>query len=137
MEKPRILVVEDDLHMMGLLKTALEQKGLVPLPASDCERALRIHARSPADLAIIDYKLPHAASGLELARLMRRQVSGLPVIMITGYSSEDLAIDALREGFDDYFPKPFLIDELLRSIERLLPARESGKRPTSAEPTST
>ena len=135
MEEPRILVVEDDLHMMGLLKTALEQKGLVPLPASDCERALRIHARTPANLAILDYKLPRETSGLELAGLLKRQDNRMPVIVITAYSTEDLAIEALRVGVDEYFPKPFMIDELLRSIERLLPARASGKRPTSAEPT--
>ncbi|MBI3780313.1 MAG: sigma-54-dependent Fis family transcriptional regulator, partial [candidate division NC10 bacterium] len=137
MEKPRILIVEDDLHMMGLLKTALEQKGLVPLPASDCERALRIHARTPADLAILDYKLPRETSGLELAGLLKRQDTRMPVIVITAYSTEDLAIEALRAGIDEYFPKPFMIDELLRSIERLLPARESGIRPTSAESTGT
>jgi len=135
MEKPRILVVEDDLHMLGFLKSALEQNGLVPLPASDWERALRIHARTPADLAILDYKLPGETSGLELAGLLKRQDNRMPVIVITAYSTEDLAIEALRVGVDEYFPKPFMIDELLRSIERLLPARESGKRPTSAEPT--
>ena len=135
MEKPRILVVEDDLHMLGFLSTALKQHGFVPLPASDCERALRIHARTPADLAILDYKLPRETSGLELAGLLKRQDNRMPVIVITAYSTEDLAIEALRVGVDEYFPKPFMIDELLRSIERLLPARESGKRPTSAEPT--
>jgi DNA-binding NtrC family response regulator len=135
MEKPRILVVEDDLHMLAFLKSALEQNGLVPLPASDCERALRIHARTPADLAILDYKLPRETSGLELAALLKRQDNRMPVIVITAYSTEDLAIEALRVGVDEYFPKPFMIDELLRSIERLLSARESRKRPTSAEPT--
>ena len=135
MEKPRILIVEDDLHMMGFLKTALEQKGLVPLPASDCERALRIHARTPADLAILDYKLPRDTSGLELAGLLKRQDTRLPVIIITAYSTEDLAIEALKDGIDDYFPKPFMIDDLLRSIERLLPMGAQGKRPTSAEST--
>ncbi|MGH7412499.1 MAG: sigma-54-dependent transcriptional regulator [Candidatus Methylomirabilis sp.] len=134
MEKPRILVVEDDLHMRGLLKTALEQNGFVLLPASDCERALRIHARTPAALAILDYKLPRGTSGLELARLIKQQDTRLPIIIITAYSTEDLAIEALKDGIDDYFPKPFLIDDLLGSIERLLPSRVLGKCSTSAEP---
>jgi DNA-binding NtrC family response regulator len=123
MEKRRILIVEDDRHMLGLLKSALEQEGFVPLPASDCDRALRIVTRAPSDLAILDYKLPRATSGLELARLIRRHDARLPIIMITSYSTEDLAIEALRGGFDDYFRKPFLIQDLLGSIQRLLLSR--------------
>ncbi len=136
MEKPRILVVEDDLHMLDFLRTALTQHGFVPLPASDCERALRIHARTPADLAILDYKLPRETSGLELARQLRCQDARLPIIIITAYSTEDLAIEALREKVDEYFPKPFLIEDLLHSIERLLAARVLSKRPASADSTA-
>jgi len=129
MEKPRILVVEDDPHMLGFLKSALEQNGLVPLPASDCERALRIVTRTSVDLAILDYKLPGMTTGLELACRLRQH--GTPVILITGYSTEKLAIEALRKGISDYFPKPFLITDLLESIKQLLTRRVSGMRPTS------
>lgn len=132
MEKPRILVVEDNLHMLGFLKAALEQNGLVPLPASDGDRTPRILALTPVDLAILDYKLPGQSSGLELARLIKRRDPGLPVIIITAYSSEELAIEALREGIDDYFPKPFVIDDLLASIQRLLASRGLCRRPISA-----
>jgi len=134
MEKPRILVVEDDLHMLGFLKSALERNGFVSLPASDCERALRIHARRAPDLAILDYKLARDGSGLELARLMRRQDSSFPVILITAFGTEDLAIEALREGIDDYLRKPFLLDDLLGSIQRLLPPQAVGPDQTPARP---
>lgn len=134
MEKPRILVVEDDLHMLGFLKSALERNGFVSLPASDCERALRIHARRAPDLAILDYKLTRDGSGLELARLMRRQDSSFPVILITAFGTEDLAIEALREGIDDYLRKPFLLDDLLGSIQRLLPPQAVGPDQTPARP---
>ncbi len=136
MEKARILVVDDDAHMLGFLKSALERNGFVSLPASDCERALRIHARSAPDLAILDYRLARDGSGLELARLMRRQDSNFPVILITAFGTEDLAIEALRDNIDDYFPKPFLIDDLLGSIERLLRWRVRKAWTASAQPPS-
>ncbi|MCI0410773.1 MAG: sigma-54 dependent transcriptional regulator, partial [Acidobacteria bacterium] len=134
MEKARILVVEDDVHMMSFLVSALERNGFVSLPASDCERALRIQARSAPDLAILDYKLARDGSGLELARLMRRQDSNFPVILITAFGTEDLAIEALREGIDEYLRKPFLLDDLLGSIQRLLPPQAVGPGQTPVRP---
>jgi DNA-binding NtrC family response regulator len=129
MTKPRILIVEDNPHILGFLKAALEQNGLIPVLASDCDHALRTLALTPVDLAILNYRLPGESSELGLARLMKQQDTGLPVIIITAYSTEDLASEALKAGIGDYFPKPFMIDDLLASIQRLLASLGLRTRP--------
>ncbi|MDE2058390.1 MAG: sigma-54-dependent Fis family transcriptional regulator [candidate division NC10 bacterium] len=135
MEKPRILAVEADPHMLGFLKSALEQHGFIPILASDSEHALRTLALTAVDLAILDYKLPGEPSGLELARLMKLRDPGLPVILITAFSSEKLVIEALRAGIGDYFLQPFASDALMESIRRLLASREPRIRPVPIDMT--
>ncbi|HWQ70436.1 MAG TPA: sigma 54-interacting transcriptional regulator, partial [Patescibacteria group bacterium] len=132
MKMSRILIVEDNPHVLEFLNVVLEQNGFIPVLASDRENALRALALAPVDLAILDYRLPGQTSGLELARFLKRRDARLPIILITAHSTESLAIDALEAGISDYFPKPFVIDDLLASIRRLLAS--SGSRPC---PTST
>lgn len=124
MKMPRILIVEDNPHMLDFLNPALEQHGFIPVLTSDCEHALRTQALTPVDLAILDHRLPGQSSGLDLARLLKRRDARLPVILITAYSSEELAIETVQAGIDDYFPKPLVIGDLLASIRRLLTSRE-------------
>ena len=124
MKIPRILIVEDNPYMLGFLSVALEQHDFIPILASDGEQALRILPLTPVNLAILDHRLPGQSSGVELARLLKRRDARLPVILITAYSSEELAIETLQAGIDDYFPKPLVIGDLLASIRRLLASRE-------------
>jgi DNA-binding NtrC family response regulator len=126
MKMPRILIVEDNPRMLGFLNPALEQHGFISVLTSDCEDTLRTQALNPVDLAIVDHRLPGQSSGLELARLLKRRDPWLPVILITAYSSEELAIETLQAGIDDYLPKPLVIGDLLASIRRLLAS--SGPR---------
>lgn len=132
MKKPRILIVEDNPHMLGFLKAALEQHDFILVPASDCEHALRTLALTPIDLAILDHRMPGQTSGLQLVRLMKGRDAGLPVILITACSSEEPTIEALEAEIGDYFPKPLVIDELLVSIRRLLASRGLRTRPISS-----
>ncbi|NJD67216.1 MAG: hypothetical protein C3F12_08650 [Candidatus Methylomirabilota bacterium] len=130
MKIPRILIVEDNPHVLGFLNVVLEQNGYIPVLASDAENALRILALTPVDLTILDHRLPGPTSGLDLAKLIKRQDAGVPVVLITAHSTEGLAIDALEAGISDYFPTPFVIDDLLTSIRRLLASTGSQTFPT-------
>lgn len=133
MKIPRILIVEDNPHVLGFLNVVLEQNGYIPVLAQSAENASRLLAKTRVDLAILDHKLPGPTSGLELARLIKRQDAGLPIVLVTAHSTERLAIDALEAGISDYFPKPFVIDDLLASIRRLLASNGSQAFPTATE----
>lgn len=128
----RILIVEDNPHVLGFLNVVLEQNGFIPVLTSDSENALRALALAPVDLAILDYRLPGQTSGLELARRIKRRDARLPIILITAHSTKRLAIDALEAGISDYFPKPFVIGDLLTSIRR--PLASSGSCPYPVAP---
>ena len=132
MKMPRILIVEDNPYMLDFLNVALEQHDFIPIVASDGEQALRILPLTPVDLAILDHRLPGQSSGVELARLLKRRDARLPVILITAYSSEELAIETVQAGIDDYLPKPLVIGDLLASIRRLLASNGPRICPTSA-----
>ncbi|MBZ0170225.1 transcriptional regulatory protein zraR [Candidatus Methylomirabilis lanthanidiphila] len=132
MKMPRILIVEDNSHMLAFLNATLERHGFIPVLTSDCEHALRTIALAPVDLAILDYRLPGQTSGLDLARLIKQRDARLPIILITAHSTENLTIETQEARIDDYFPKPLAIKDLLVSIQRLLASRGLCTRPASA-----
>lgn len=124
MEKATVLVVEDDPHLLGTLEAVLAQNNMFPLLAKDGSRGFSIFSQNRVDLALIDYRLADGYSGLELASRIRFQDSELPVILITGYTTENLIVEALRNRINDYFSKPFQIENLIESIQRLICLRK-------------
>lgn len=139
---PIVLVVEDDARVRDLVRIALQGvAGL--LEASDGEQALTIlqeRAGRGVDLMLVDHVIPQR-SGLEILRLSRQRWPWIPVVIITGYGSEELAIDALRAGATDYLKKPIDVRELRRVILtharswRLLAERRADP-PEAAGPSS-
>ncbi len=126
--------------MRGLFRTALE--GLVRvLEASDGDQALKIiqdGAGRGVDLVLADHRVPKR-SGLEVLRLSRQLWPWIPVVLITGYGSEQLAIEALRAGATDYLKKPVDVTELKRVVlaharTRRLPAEPGANRAEASAP---
>jgi YesN/AraC family two-component response regulator len=121
---PSVLIVDDEAAMRSFLRGALESTARI-IEAEDGEHALEIlrAPRTPAvDLALVDQCLPRC-SGLEILRIARRDWPWIPVVIITGFSSEDLAVQALRAGARDYLRKPFALDTLLQTVGALVPAK--------------
>jgi YesN/AraC family two-component response regulator len=111
-----VLVVEDDQPVRALVRTALEDIARVR-EAGDADEALTILEDCSAreiDVLLVDYKMPRR-SGLELLRLVNARWPWLSMIMMTGFGSEELAIQALRAGARDYLRKPLDVKEL-RSV---------------------
>ena len=112
-----VLVVEDDLPVRSFVKAVLEDVARVR-EAADADEALTIledGGGRAADVLLVDYKLPRR-SGLELIRLVHARWPRLSMIMMTGYGSEELAIQALRAGARDYLRKPLDVKELRRVV---------------------
>jgi YesN/AraC family two-component response regulator len=126
-ELPSVLVVEDDTQVRCFIRSALEDMANV-VDASDGEQAVRLLAEKAGrnlDLVLVDHVIPEP-SGLEIVRLVSRRWSWIPVVMMTGFGSESLVIQALRAGARDYLRKPIELEELLRTVSTLTRPRADG-----------
>ena len=119
-EAPRIVVVEDDDAVAVLLRYNLEYSGLGVEIVSDGIGALRELVARPPQLVILDWNVPRL-SGIEVLRHLRRQLaSRLPVVMLTARTSVEDRRRALALGADAYVEKPFVVQELIALVKRLI-----------------
>ena len=126
--KPKILVVDDDELLRDLLEFKLRSRGYEVELAEDGEAALEAASASPPDLIVLDGMMP-GLDGFQV--LQRLSDSGatreVPVIMLTARRQEQDVVAGLSLGAQDYLVKPFLPDELVLRIQRILNNR---KRPS-------
>jgi DNA-binding response OmpR family regulator len=119
----KILVVDDDLELLGLVSFALRQAGYFALEAADGPKALEAFNGEQPDLVILDVNLP-GLSGFEVCRRIREQAS-TPIMMLTVRSGEEDEVKGLDLGADDYLTKPFSPRTLLARVRALLRRGES------------
>ena len=111
---PRILLVEDETSLADSVRYSLEREGFTVTVAEDGRRALeRFHAEGPA-LVILDLMLPEI-TGLDVCRQIR-QVSDVPIVIVTAKDSEAEKVAGLELGADDYVTKPFSVRELVSRV---------------------
>jgi excisionase family DNA binding protein len=123
-ERPRILVVDDEFVVRDLVSKALATADYNVDTAEDGRSTLE-HLRETAyDLLIIDLKMP-GMGGLSVIRQARRDASDIPIIIITGNSTEATAIEALNLGVCGYLTKPFRMQRVLDIVKHAL-GRSSG-----------
>jgi DNA-binding response OmpR family regulator len=133
----RILVVEDDRDLCGLLSSLLDVEGYRTATACDGSDALdQILANKP-DAIILDVMLP-GRSGYEICRELkfRRDTNLIPIVMLTAMQGEDARTSGLRVGANRYLTKPFQPDQLLQEIRGVLNHRrelEEGRTHTAVE----
>ncbi len=114
----RVLVVDDDDDIRLLLHELLSGAGYLVETAQDGRAALRVFHEKPTDVVVLDLSMPELDGFETLERL--RDVSDVPVILLTARSSEIDKVRGFRAGADDYVVKPFGRQELLARIEALL-----------------
>jgi two-component system response regulator CpxR len=125
----RILVIDDDVELAGLLRTFLEREGFQPEFAHDGRGGLDRALQGGFDLIVLDVMLP-GIDGFEILRRLRQQ-SRVPVIMLTARGEDVDRIVGLEIGADDYVPKPFNPRELaarIRAIYRRVQTSEPQSR---------
>lgn len=119
--KPSVLVIEDDETMRVALKRILESEGLDVRTAADGTQLGDAIGDKPVDLIILDVGLPWI-NGLELAKLLREHeaLKSIPLVFISGKTSEFDVKRGFEAGADDYIKKPFEIDKVKKTIRTLL-----------------
>src|SRR4051794_19100203 len=127
----RVLVVEDEIKMAGLLRRGLAEEGLAVDVARSGEDAL-IRARATEyDAIVLDVMLP-GITGFETCRQLRDAGTWSPVLMLTARDSIEDRIAGLDGGADDYLTKPFSLTELLARLRALF-RRQPAERPAVLE----
>ena len=119
MARPRLLVVDDEASIRDLLAKTLALAEYEVDVAPDSRSALDRLRMYPYDLLIADLKMP-GMDGLALIREAKRYKENLPVIIITGFSTESSAIDAVNLGVSGYLTKPFRVPQVLQAAARAL-----------------
>jgi DNA-binding response OmpR family regulator len=127
--KPRLLVVDDDEDIRALLRLILERAGYEVDEQADGRAALRSFHLGHHDLVVLDVTMP-VLDGWEILDRIR-DLSEVPVLMLTARDSESDRVRGLRGGADDYVTKPFDRDELLARIEGLLRRAPRDDEPVS------
>ena len=117
--KPRILIVDDQERVAGVIATTLAHDGYECETHTCGASALAAVEQRRADAVVTDWKMAEM-DGIELLRELRRRRPELPVILITAYGSVSSAVAAMREGAFDYVTKPFDNDELRATVARAL-----------------
>jgi DNA-binding response OmpR family regulator len=117
-----VLVVDDDREIVTGLRMVLERKGYRVLTAFDGNTGLAIAESESPDLVIVDMMMPRKSGFIILEKLKARKGSGPRVIMITANEGSRHRAYAEMLGVDDYIRKPFAMERLLESVDRLCPA---------------
>jgi excisionase family DNA binding protein len=118
-ERPRILVADDEASIRDLLSKTLALAEYDVDTAADGRAALERLRLQPYELLIIDLKMP-GIDGLAVIREAKRLNAELPVIIITGYSSEQAAIEAVNLGVAGYLTKPFRVPQVLTAAAKAM-----------------
>jgi excisionase family DNA binding protein len=118
-ERPRILVVDDESSIRDLLAKTLALADYDVDTTADGRSALERLRLYPYDLLIADLKMP-GIDGLNVIREAKRLKADLPVIIITGYSTETAAIEAVNLGVSGYLTKPFRVPQVLAAAAKAI-----------------
>jgi len=115
----KILVVDDSAPTLEIIRRNLEAAGYEVFTAPSVEPAIAFLEQNSVDLVITDKKMPKI-SGLELLKYVKENVKETEIMIITGYPSIKGAVEAVKDGAEDYLVKPFTDEELLSAVSRML-----------------
>ncbi len=119
MARNKILIVDDEAGVRFGVQDFLKTNGYDVIEAADCHGALDLFQSARPDAALIDYLLPDG-DALELLPKLKRIAPEIPIIVLTGHGSIDLAVRTIKEGAEHFLTKPVALPTLLTILERLL-----------------
>jgi two-component system OmpR family response regulator len=124
----RVLIVEDDVKLAGLIQRALQEQGALADAAHDGEDTLWMADATPYDVMVLDINLP-GINGFETCQRLRASRVYIPILMLTARAAIDDRVRGLDTGADDYLVKPFDLSEMLARIRALARRGPAGRGP--------
>ncbi len=118
----RVLVVDDEPSVREMLSDFLEMNNFICMQADNGESAVDVTKREKFDLIIMDVRMP-GVSGIDALREIKRQAPGQPVVMVTAVSEVETAVEAMRLGANDYVMKPFVLRDMLVTVDHAIQSR--------------
>ncbi|MCL6447744.1 MAG: response regulator [Armatimonadetes bacterium] len=115
----RVLVIDDEEGMCWALEKALEEEGHQVFTATCGLAGLAVFKAQEIDLVLCDIKMPDI-SGLEVLEQIRKKNPYVPVVIMTGYSSLPIALEAIKKGANSYLTKPFHIIQLKELVQKTI-----------------
>ena len=116
---PKVLVIDDDIKLLKMLKRTLVFENLDVLTATNGREALEVVQQESPDLLIVDWMMPEM-DGLELIQYLRDANNRMPILMLTARDAVENRVFGLESGADDYLVKPFAPAELVARVHALL-----------------
>ncbi len=113
----RILIVDDDEALRESLELVLVSEGYAVVAADSGEAALGCIEEHPVDVVLCDLRMP-GIDGFELMPQIARQLPGVPIVLMSAYGTQDLAVEAVRRGAYDYLAKPFQPTEIVLTLKK-------------------
>lgn len=113
--KQRILLVEDEEHLLEAIKLNLEMEGYRVTTATDGKKALKLFKEERFNLIILDVMIPEI-DGFQVAETIRLQNTEVPIMFLTAKNSSEDRVTGLKKGADDYLVKPFNLEELILRV---------------------
>lgn len=117
-QKTRILIVDDESDLRNLLNHVLTQAGYEVMEAPDGEAALNILRKEKFDIAFLDIQMPNV-NGIQVLKHIQKNSPSTKAIMLTGYANLKNAMEAKEFGATDFIGKPYKIEDILSTVQRL------------------
>ena len=127
LDKPRILVIDDEQTALDFLTQALSDLGFEAATAVNGEQGIAQYTEGAFDLVLVDLSMP-GVGGIEVIQRIRAQDPGALAIIMTGYASIDSAVQAMKAGAVDYLPKPLELDYLEIVLTKTLEGRRQAQK---------
>jgi DNA-binding NtrC family response regulator len=113
----RVLVIDDEIVICQACRMILIEEGCLVQEQATGEDGLQALANGIFDVVLLDLKLPDM-DGMDILKKLHQQKPDVPVIVMTGYSTVSIAVEAMKSGAADYLSKPFTDEELIEVVER-------------------
>lgn len=126
----RVLLVEDEEHLIDALKLNLEAEGMVVKVAENGKKAIDLYKEQRFDLVVLDIMLPYV-DGLKVCEYIRLEDLKIPILMLSAKGSASDRVNGLKSGADDYLTKPFDLEEFLLRVQILL--KRSSVNPVNSD----
>ncbi len=128
----KILIIDDEDLLREGCRRLLEMAGYAVATAADAEEGLQKAASGAFGIVFVDFRMP-GMTGIEFIRRMQESSPDTDVVMMTGYASIEMAVEAMKNGARDYISKPFEAEQLLEIVGRLVQKRPPAAAPAEGE----